>query len=370
MVTTRSIRAARKFGPGYFVREQMQFREWTQEDLADVTGITLKHINKILQDKQPLTLETARILAGVFNTSAQYWLNLDTAYRLWLEQGISAKESEAEQKSMIYEHMPVRDMVKKGWLKPFTNVEGLIRETLRFWGWTRLDFSSLDPQKLPCYTRKSTAYRQFNAAYALTWYRMARKVAEPLPRNTYDRSALGRLFDELHRFTTKKDGVRHFLHELEQCGVVFFVLPHLQKTYLDGAAFLSGENPVIVYTGRYKRVDNFWFTVAHEIAHVLKHLDENSPFILDDLKDGKQNEVEYEANTMAAEKLKHTEIMDYLAPYLNYLSANRVEDCAVKYQVHPSIIIGKLAFEKKASYKNLTLYNEDVLALIPDKYFA
>jgi HTH-type transcriptional regulator/antitoxin HigA len=50
---------------------------------------------------------------------------------------------------------------------------------------------------------------------------------------------------------------------LNNAGVVFFVLPHLQKTYLDGAAFFVDHTPVIVYTGRYKRIDIFWFTVAH-----------------------------------------------------------------------------------------------------------
>ncbi|MBW6459763.1 MAG: HigA family addiction module antidote protein [Bacteroidales bacterium] len=368
METTQTLRAARKFGPGYFIREQMELREWTQEDLAEVMGITLKHINKILQDKQPITLETARILSEVFNTSAQYWMNLDTAYRLWKEQEKSEKEIEADIKSMIYERMPVRDMVRKGWIPPFSSTQELKAETLRFWGWGTLDFSKLDRQNIPCYTRKSTAYHQFNASYALTWYQMARNIAESTPRRAYSKTRLMDLYEQLHRFTTDQYGIPQFLAELEQCGVVFFVLPHLQKTYLDGAAFLSGENPVIVYTGRYKRIDNFWFTVAHEIAHVLKHLNAKSPFILDDLKDGEQNEIEEEANAMAAEKLRHDEITKFLDPYLNYLSASRVEECAARYEVHPSIIIGKLTHDKKLSYKNIYLYNEDVLALIPGKY--
>lgn len=370
MVSITQMRAARKFGPGYFIREQMDLREWTQEDLAEVTGLTLKHINKILQEKQPVTLDTARILAEVFNTSAQYWINIDTSYRLWKIQGQSVKEKEADIRSLIYERMPVRDMVKKGWISFFNNTEELIAETLHFWGWEDLDFTNLDRQSIPCYTRKSTAYQQFNAAYALTWYRMARKVAEARPRKTYDKAALTALFEELHQYTTGQAGISHFLDTLEQCGVIFFVLPHLQKTYLDGAAFLSGENPVIVYTGRYKRIDNFWFTVAHEIAHVLKHLDENSPFILDDLKDGERNEIEDEANTLAAEKLMHHEIAEFLNPYLNYLTTGRVEECAAKYHVHPSIIIGKLAFDQKLSYRNIYLYNEDVLRMIPEKYQA
>jgi HTH-type transcriptional regulator / antitoxin HigA len=368
METMQTMRAARKFGPGYFIQEQMDLREWTQEDMVEITGISLKHINKILQDKQPITLETARILSEVFNTSAQYWVNLDSGYRLWKESGISLKEVEADIRSMIYERMPVRDMVKKGWIKPFMNIEELKTETLRFWGWTDLDFTRLDNVSMECYTRKSIAFQQFNVSYALTWYQMARKCAESLPRKEYNKDALSELYDKLYHYTAETNGIEHFLEELEGCGVLFFVLPHLQKTYLDGAAFLSGKNPVIVYTGRHKRIDNFWFTVAHEIAHILKHLNESSQFILDDLKDGEENDIEKEANALASGKLRHKEISDYLNPYLNYLSTSRVEECSTKYEVHPSIIIGKLTFDKKVSYKNLYLFNDNVIELIPEKY--
>jgi HTH-type transcriptional regulator/antitoxin HigA len=269
---------------------------------------------------------------------------------------------------MIYERMPIRDMVKKGWIGLCTSAEELKTEILRFWEWETLDFSTLDRQNIQCYTRKSTAYQQFNSSYALTWYQMAKRIAENIPRKSYSKLALIELYDRMHLFTFEQDGIGRFLEELEQCGVIFFVLPHLQKTYLDGAAFLSGVNPVIVYTGRYKRIDNFWFTIAHEIAHVLNHLDKNSPFILDDLKDGEQNKLEDEANRLAAEKLRHNEIAAFLRPYLNYLTVNRVEECAAKYEVHPSVVIGKLAFDKDLSYKNLYLFNENVLELIPERF--
>jgi len=368
MEKTTQIRAAKKFGPGYFIKEQMEFREWTQEDLAEITGITLKHISRILLDKQPITLDTARLLAEVFKTSTQYWLNLDTSYRLWLEHVKTAQETEADVKSEIYGRMPIRDMVKKGWLKPFVNLEELMAEVLKFWNWDTLDFSKLDLQNIPYYTRKSIAFTQFNASYAITWYQMALKVAEKLSCPVYNKEMLKALYDEIHVYTLVENGIELFLNKLQECGVIYFVLPHLQKTYLDGAAFISGDNPVIVYTGRYKRIDNFWFTMAHEIAHILLHLDEQRPFILDNLKDGERNEVEDEANSHAAERLKHAEISEFLNPYLDYLQASKVEECAAKYEVHPAIIMGKLAYDKKLSYRNIFLYNEDVIKLIPAKY--
>ena len=78
---------------------------------------------------------------------------------------------------------------------------------------------------------------------------------------------------------------------------------------------------MIIYTGRYKRIDNFWFTVAHEIAHVLLHLNDENTFVLDNLRTGERNKMEEEANDLAAEKLMHNEIANYLNPYLSDCSS-------------------------------------------------
>ena len=368
MGTTIKLRPARKFGPGYFIREQMEYRNWTQDDLAEVMGITIKHLNKILQDKQPLTLDIARVLAEVFNTSPEYWVNINTGYLLWKSQEKTVKEIEADIKGIIYERMPIKDMLAKGWISPFNSAEELKTQVLDFWELQKLDFTVLDNQYLPCLTRKSEAYNQFNASYAITWYRKALNESLQFEHITYNKQKLEIIYNQLHTYTFEEGGIIRFINDLAKSGVIFFVLPHLQKTYLDGAAFFSENNPTIVYTARYKRIDNFWFTVAHEIAHVLLHLNEDTPFVLDNLKDGATNNMETEANELAAEKLKHSQIIKYLEPNLNYLTTSKVEECAAEYKIHPSIIIGKLAHEKKISYSNQNLYNENVLQLIPSKY--
>ena len=259
-------------------------------------------------------------------------------------------------------------MLSKGWLEPFESADELEKQVLEFWNWDKLDFTILDKEYVPCLTRKSEAYNQFNASYAITWYRKALNEAGNFTHRTYNKQKLEKLFNDLHSYTVEVKGINDFIKDLSDAGVIFFVLPHLQKTYLDGAAFFSGKNPVIVYTGRYKRIDNFWFTVAHEIAHILKHLNEKTHFVLDNLKDGDINKIEAEANKLASEKLKHKEIIEYLEPNINYLTSNKVEECAAEYGVHPAIIVGKLAHDKKISYSNQSLYNENVLIYINKQY--
>ncbi len=368
MVDTTQIRAAKKFGPGYFIREEMELREWTQEDLSDVMGITPKHLNAILREKQPLTIEIARLLGEVFDTSAQYWINIDTAYRLWKEQEKTEREVAADIRGMIFERMHLNDLIKKGWLLPYEGLDELKEQVMEFWGMKSLDFSPHDSNLLPCLTRKSEAYNQYNASYALTWYRKACLVAETKRVRPYDLHKLKALYENLHSYTVLDGGINKFLNELNDAGVIVFVLPHLSKTYLDGAAFFSGSNPVIVYTGRYKRIDNFWFTVAHEIAHIIKHINDKTPFILDNFSNKERSRIEDEANELAARILKHNEITAFLEPYLVYLSTLKIEECALMLKIHPSIIIGKLAHDRKVSYKNQKLYNVNVMSFISKDY--
>ncbi len=363
-MTTTKLRPARKFGPGYFIREQMEYRSWTQEDLSEVMGITPKHLNKILQDKQALTIDMSRILAEVFETSPQYWLNLDANYRLWLETEKSEKEIQAEIKAKIYERMPVRDMIHKGWLPDFSDFKTLYQNVLAFWGQDKLDFAELDMKIAPLLARKSESFNQYNAAYAYTWFHKAMQTALRYKVAAYNRKALITLYNKLNEYTMLDNGFNLFIQKLNEAGVIFFVLPHLQKTYLDGAAFFSGSNPVIVYTARYKRVDNFWFTLAHEIGHILHHLNSPDTFFVDNFNNEERNELEVEANELASSKLKHQEIYTYLKPKLNYLSVQAIKDCSDKFHIHPAVIIGKLAHEKTISYANQNLFNENVLERI------
>lgn len=364
MISTSQIRPAKKFGPGYFIREQMELRDWTQEELAEVTGFSQKHISELLNDKKPVSLDMARVLGEVFNTSPQYWMNLDTAYRLWVQSEKTEKEAAADIKAQIYERMPIRDMVKKGWLPVTKSAEELMDAVKSFWAWEKLDFSVMDRDLLPCLARRSSAYNQYNASYALTWYQMARNKAAAIEAPPYRKENLEALYDKLHTFTPAPERIGEFLSALNQAGVKFLLLPHLEKTYLDGAAFFSGANPVVAYTARYNRIDHFWFTVAHEIAHILLHLDENTPFILDDLQDDERNQMEEEANELASSRLRHPEIWAFLHPYLHYTPLEKVEECAETYGLHPAIVLGKLAHEDKKYFRYMGRYQEEVVRWI------
>ena len=120
-----------------------------------------------------------------------------------------------------------------------------------------------------------------------------------------------RTLKEVARLSYFENGPLQLAREfLEKQGIHLIVVPHLPKTYLDGAAMLMPDGtPVIGLTLRHDRVDNFWFTLLHELAHVARHLNKTERIIVDDLDLRRhdalsgEDKVEKEADEMAREGL-------------------------------------------------------------------
>lgn len=353
-------------GPGPFIKEELEARNWRQEDLAEIIGMSLKSINQLIKNKQAITVKTAQLLSKAFGQSPQFWINLDANYRLRLKQdekrtrrvGILAK---------IFKYMPIKVMIKKGWFKKYKTADELESQVCRFWGKKRLDFKFLDAVKIPN-LRKSEAFAQFNKFYAYTWFNMAQRSAKIYTVSGYREQKLKNLIENFASYTVKNNGTKHFLKDLNNAGVKFMVLSHLQKTYTDGAAFCDKRNPVIAYTVRYDRVDNFWFTIAHEIAHIVLHIKKSNDFFIDNLEN-LNTRSEKQADKFALKMIRADKIKKYFASF-EYVSEYRVNDCAQEVGVSPALVVGVLQHEGKLSRRNLNRLKEPVADKIPRKYWA
>jgi len=354
-------------GPGEFIKEEMETRNWTNEDLAQVLGLNPKTVSELLNNKQRITIDTAKILSQAFGQSPQYWLNLDNNYRLRLKE--NNNESEVEIKSRIYERMPVNEMIKKGWIKKYRNTDELKSIFMDFWQINDLKIDWLDRLALPnC--RKSDAYNNLNKYFILTWTQKAKLTSEKFETSDYNKKALRELAEEITKYSVMKTGVSRFLTELNNTGVKFFTLSHLPRTYLDGASFIHDNNPVIVYTKRYDRLDNFWFTLTHEIGHILLHIKNEKDIFIDDFKSEGEFDYESEANEFAEKILRVDEILHYFSEFKHYTSAYRVIEAAEELDINPSVIVGILKYYNILAYNRLNKLNEPVSNKIPKKYLV
>jgi HTH-type transcriptional regulator/antitoxin HigA len=126
-------------------------------------------------------------------------------------------------------------------------------------------------------------------------------------------------------------------------GIHFVIIPHLSKTYLDGGAFWINNNPVIALTLRYDRIDTFWFTLLHELAHIYHdhktvHVDQ---LFEREAEDSGREEVL--ANQQAAEWLiPPLEFKGFIDSNRPRISRKSIVEFSEKINRHPGIVIGQL----------------------------
>ncbi len=354
-------------GPGDYIDEQLEVRGWTQEDFADIIGVSIQTVNKLIKNKSQITHDISVLLAKAFDQTPQYWLNLDSLYRIQSSDFL-VKGKEVEIRKEIYTRMPINEMNKRGWLEKGETLEELKSSVLKFWKWTALDFSNLDKTIRPSFKKSEALSKNFNSFYAMCWFQMAKNVASTISAPIYCQDKLQVLYSEIASFSARENGITDFLSKLHLCGVKFFVLGHLKNTYIDGAAFMDNKNPVIVYTSRYKRLDNFWFTLAHEIAHILCHLKSSPEMWFVDMANNDINKQEIEANELAQKMLKHDEIKMFFTNKMEYIPSQQIKICADELNIHPCLVVGALAYLKKTYHNRLHEFGEDPLCKIPEKY--
>jgi HTH-type transcriptional regulator / antitoxin HigA len=125
-------------------------------------------------------------------------------------------------------------------------------------------------------------------------------------------------------------------------GVHLVALAHLPGTHLDGAAMLlSDGSPVVALTLRYDRLDNFWFSLCHELGHVALHLTpkDRRPYF-DDL------EVEGDAEEKAADRFAEQALIPARSwassPVRTDWRPDAVRAYAGRLGVNPAIVAGRV----------------------------
>ena len=177
-------------------------------------------------------------------------------------------------------------------------------------------------------------------------HRVLVRATEKKNLPAYDRAALdGNFLRWLAGLSVLADGPRLACEALEEKGITMVIEPHLDQTYLDGAALLgTDDRPVIGLTLRHDRLDNFWFTLFHEIGHVLFHLSTENPAILDvDIDRKKTGVVETEADRFALDTLIPPRVWGEQVRHLHL--AAEIRAAAKRLCVHPAVIAGRLRRE-------------------------
>ncbi len=338
--------------PGEIIRDELEARGWAQEDLANIMDRPIQAINEIINAKKEITTETAIELGAAFGTSAEFWLNLEKDYRLWMEKQEVEKEEtdKIRRRSRIYALMPVRKLQKLGWIKKTRDIDQLEKEVCEFFN---LDNLFSDPVLCVANFRLSLE-RGAEEMSVRSWVRRVEQITEHKDITSYDADQFDYMVEDLLELSISTKDIAKVPSILNKYGVQFVLLDHLPQTYIDGGAFWIKGQPVVVLTLRYDRIDSFWFTIMHELGHVKfghdGHVDDLTK--LDEISNN--DEI---ANKWATKKLINQVAFElFIAKNQPRYSKKAVEEFANRINRHPGIVVGQLQHINEISYSSMRKY--------------
>lgn len=341
-------------GPGDAIRTEMEHYEWTQATLAEALGVSEKHVSELLNNKVQMTYEMAILLSHAFKQSPEFWLNLDRQYRQ-RQQARATGTDVVEQRMRVMRFLPVSSLRKAGILP--RNPTQLVPGVVQLFNGTMPEFEAWEQNAAACFRRSSKP--EISMLASVAWIETAKALLGKRPQlqTAYQADALIKIAQDLGMLSRLDNGPEMFVARLKEAGVDFLYLPHFEKTFIDGASLWLDEKnrPVIVYTARFDRNDHFWFTMAHEIGHLLLHRDKaNQPFVDAKLLEARESgtSLEAQADDFAKSYLRMEEIIRFFDNGQR-VSHAKVERCAAILNLHEGIVVGCLQHEGRLSYKNL-----------------
>ena len=312
------------------IKFRMEQQNLTPRDLIPYIGSRSK-VSEVLSRKRPLTMSMIRALHS----------------RLGVPAGVLIQKQDEE---LDWDRFPIKQMVDWGWITVPKHPGPISTEDI-----LRPLFVAADSLELQAILYRSSSHIRSGRAmdeYSLkAWSARILTLASKKPLSIkYKPGTLTleflRRIAQLSTSETAPLIVGDFLREY---GIQVIVERHLPRTYLDGAAIMADKlKPLIGITLKYDRIDSFWFTLMHELAHLALHLDSENSIYIDDLDiEAEDDPHESEANQLAGEAL---------IPHDTWLASPASRRCipiaaehlATKLQIHTAIVAGRMQHEFKS----------------------
>jgi len=312
---------------------RMEQQGLTHKDMQKYLGSQSK-VSEVLRGKRPLSLSMIHKLHFKLGIPAEVLLQ--------------EKGRELEQLKYRWQDYPFREMYNHGYFPAFN---GSLSEAKQHAGKILSGLFSVFQGALPepLYCKRSE--RPINEKALLAWQARILSLLNNEQLPAFERQSLDdELLRKLVHLSYYDRGPQLVREYLNKKGIHFVTLAHLQRTYLDGATFLTNAgHPVIAITLRYDRLDNFWFTLFHELAHVYLHLNDASIAFFDETIQSNHeinSPQETETNTFARNALVSPDYwVTHCVPNLPNFSRAQILQHAEALEISPAILAGRVRWE-------------------------
>lgn len=339
MVRSRSYIAT---PPGATIKEQLNDRGMSQKEFAARMDMSEKHISKLINGDVQLTTETAVRLEMVLGVPAKFWNNLEAIYR---EKIVKAEAENAMDTDVeMAKQFPYNQMADFGWIPETRSAKEKALYLRKYFEVVKL--SLLSNKQITRIACRRLAITEKSDLALMAWAQEAKIKARDIQTAPINIKGLLAVVPELRKMTTRKPNefCPQIKKYLADCGVALVFLPHLNGSFLQGASFMDGNKIVVGLTARGKDADKFWFSLFHELAHiVLGHVGKPN---------GTTDEDEKAADRWARDIFIPSDEFESFRQRNDY-SEESVLQFAAGQGIAPGIVVGRMQLEGMIKYSML-----------------
>ncbi len=330
------------FHPGYYIAEIIEDMNISQAEFAARMGTSTKTLSLLINGQSNITNDLAKKLSLMLGTSVELWQNLQNTYDqklIEIQQNKDFEEQEEIARLLDYKYF-----VEVAGLSSTRDNHVRISNLCRF-----LQVSDLRILKAPDYLVNFrtgvSEVSEKNRISSGAWIQTAINLAREIDTKPYDAKKLKGFLPELRSMTIQDPSV--FLPRMKEifaeCGVAFILLPHLKNSGVNGAVkWISSERVVLAMNNRGVTADKFWFSLFHEIKHVLQQ--KNTTTFVSGSEEAMievNEKLEEEADRFARNYLIPAAEYRKFSPS-RYTSDEEIVNFAGAIGVHPGIVAGRM----------------------------
>lgn len=319
--------------PGEILADYIEESGWTQKEVALRAGISEKHLSRIINGFAAVSVDVSERLAVVFGTKPDLWIKLQNAYQEQADYLKKTQELESEKEWL--DVIPVKWLEKHNLIHTVPGAGQKVFECLKFFAVTSVSaWKEIFPQK--GYILRAAKDRPADVGAVAALIRTLEIETDAARTEDFSLEKLRQAIPRLRQLTTIQSPAE-FKPQIEKilsdCGIFVLFMPFPPKAPVFAITIKRRSSYAMAFSGRYQTDDQFWFSLFHEIGHIIhKHNMENG-----------SDAQEKEANTYASSIL-----VPKLNEYLDVsMTKERVLSISKEIGIAPGILVGQLQHCKK-----------------------
>ncbi len=333
------------FHPGYYIADIIEDMEISQVEFATRMGTTAKTLSQLINGQANISNDLAKKLSVMLGTSVEVWQNLQNTYDQKLIEIRKAKDF--DEQAELAKEIDYKYFIEVVGLPIARSINDKVVNLCEFFKVADLRIM-LQPDFLVNFRSSSSCNSKKNIINSRAWIQTAMNISRSIETKPYNANILKSYLPELRSMTVKKP--EEFLPRMREifaeCGVAFVLLPHLKNSGVNGAVkWVTEDRVILAMNNRGLDADKFWFSLFHEIKHVLQQKIK-TVFISSSIEEMMDinNKLEIEADVFASNYLIPSADYRRLAPS-KYISDEDIVEFAKTIGIHPGIVAGRLQHE-------------------------